>query len=170
MKRYGSVLIGLAVFLSCIGCHQRPVPAERAGKKVADQLLALYTPMRRLSYQDACGGDGGLTICVDRISVTDAATLVEARIKNGTGFSYSLGGTGSGKAVLAGSDGGKVGWEGGTPERHLDPGESLLHFKMDGRLAGEPVLLTIQGIEKPPMLEPPYSTGKMISISVRLGG
>lgn len=170
MRRYGTVLLGIAGFLTCVGCHQRPVPTERSVKKVADQVLAVYTPLRRLSYRDTCAGDGEFSVCVDRISVTDTATLVEARVKNGTPFSYSIGGAGCVNAVLTGSDGGKVTWEDGKPPRHLDPGESHLRFKMDGRLAGEPVLLTIQGIEKPPMLEPPYRTGKTAAISVRLDG
>jgi hypothetical protein len=166
MKRLVSVFMAVALLFA--GCHKEPVVNNKAGKKVADQLLNSYSPVRRLTYRDACGGDGALTVCVERISISDSATLVEVRVRNGNRFSYVLGGPG-GRVFLADADGETIAGD-RVSERQLEPGEVPMLFRMSGRLRGEPVLLTLQGIERPPMLEPPYQAGKRASLEVRLAG
>jgi hypothetical protein len=130
------------------GCTSKPGEPVMTGKKVTDQLLATYAPLRRLTYRDACGSEGTLTVCVDRITISDTATLVETRIRNSSKSPYFRGYASGATAVLtnaADETGSLIGGNaGGNPQT----GEMKVQFRMEGHFRGEPAALAVNGSGK----------------------
>lgn len=169
-----TIAIFLAVMTSVIaaGCMEKSGPAqtERMGKKVADRRLNVYSSVRRLSYRDACGRNGPITICVDGIVISDAATIIETRITNSSPQAYSNGNVPR-VAVLRGMD----------PSERLDaieerpcepvqPGERRLLFRADRHFEGDPMALSVDDIGKPAAGIPPAGLHEGHSLLVKFDG
>ena len=165
MKRIVIKFITGVLVAICSACTTSPQSAEVRPRKVVEQRLAAYTPLRRLTYRDACGSEGPLTICVDRISVSDTATLVETRVKNALSQPYLLEGAKE-SAVLLADDAGMIvesyqawhrEWQG------LE--ERVVHFRLEGHFSGEPAIFTVKNIRR----KSPEHADKGFFIVVRLG-
>ena len=159
------MVLVLVLVTACAACTTPPGTAGERTRKVAEQRLAAYTPIRRLAYRDACGSDGPLTVCVDRISISDSAVLVEARIRNASSQSYLQGNTG-GTSVLLADDTGtmQVGYNGEAVE-FQGVKERVVHFRMEGHFAGEPAIFTMNTIRKKGAAQ----ADQAMSIMARLG-
>jgi hypothetical protein len=127
------------------GCTPRPQGKGATPRKVGDQLLAVYTPLRRLSYRNACGSSRDITICVDRISISDSVTLVETRLSNASRSGFSLTTTDE-AAILVNQAGERVVGE-SRDGKYLRPGDTTMRFRLEGHLAGEPAALTVNAGE-----------------------
>lgn len=58
-------VITLILAAQGVGCSARLSGEAPATKKISEQHLSAYTPLRRLTYQNACGGNGPLSVCAD---------------------------------------------------------------------------------------------------------
>lgn len=165
MKRLTKIAVITVLVTACAACTTQPGTTGDRTKKVAEQRLAAYTPIRRLAYRDACGSDGPLTVCVDRISISDSAVLVEARIRNASPQPY-LQGNRSGASVLLADETGMtlVGYNGEAME-FQGVKEKGVHFRMEGHFAGEPAIFMVNDIRKKGAAQ----ADQAMSIMARLG-
>lgn len=164
----------LAAFIACIvmvtaaGCTGKSGDSGVTGKKVADQRLAVYNSIRRLLYRDACGSAGPITICVDKIVISDTATVVETRVRNSSAQAY-LDDNAGGAGVLraAGTDEALQ----LHPERagqSVGPGESRLVFRVEDKFQGNPAVLAINKVVGIYAEGMPEQSNGGLSILVRL--
>lgn len=169
-----TIAIFLAVMISVIvaGCVEKSGPAqtERTGKKVVDQRLNVYSSIRRLSYRDACGRNGPITICVDGIVISDTATVIETRITNSSPQTYSNGNVPR-VAVLRGVEPGErldaiEQW----PCEPVQPGERRLLFRADRHFEGDPMALSIDDIGTLATGIPPAGLHEGHSLLVKFDG
>lgn len=130
------------------GCTTKTDEAGAATKKVADQRLATYNAIRRLTYKNACGSEGALSICVERILTSETATVVEAKVKNTSSYSYLNGGT-STATILLRSDANETLRCVGDKTFSLKSGETDIKFQMQGQLKGEPTVFIMSDISHP---------------------
>jgi len=125
------------------GCTTKTNEAGAATRKAADQRLATYNVIRRLTYKDACASEGPLSVCVERILTSENATVVEAKLKN---RSSDLREASSAAIIMLKSDGGETfKWVGGKP-LPLKQGETHVRFEMQGHLKGEPTSFVMSDI------------------------
>jgi hypothetical protein len=159
MKKVIAVCMAAAIAAPGAGCTAKPGDTVEATRKVSDQLLATYIPLRRLSYRNACGSEGVVTICVERISISDDTTLVEARIINASQSRYPLGNGSDDALILANDAGERLVWGSGKPGEYVKPGVVDMRFRMAGHFTGEPASLTMNAA----------GAGRGRAIMVRLG-
>jgi len=136
------------VAATCVACTAESRKAGGHPQKVSDQQLVAYTPIRRLAYRDACAGNGPLTFCVERITLSDRGAAVEGRITNSSPRTYLLGGKLAAESLLADATGRSV--LAGSADLTELPGwhERMVHLRMEGNFSGEPALLIASATEK----------------------
>lgn len=153
-----SIMHLLVVMLATsAGCSEQTSAREGGGKKVSEQILVNYTPLRRISYRDTCGESRLLRVCVERITLSETAALLELRVTNRSAVPYLPGKSGEQPSVqLASSSGallsGTIAHLGTVPSA----GEKYLYCSIDGQMSGE--LKTVSWMEasagQQPMNEP----------------
>lgn len=148
MERIVAIFITAVLTASCAACTTKPKDVGIRPRKVADQRLAAYTPIRRLTYRDVCGSEGQLSICVDRISMSDSATLVEARIRNTSPQSYVQENMKKASVLLADDAGMTLVWDNWENMEYLGLQERVVHFRMEGHFSGEPTILMVNNIRR----------------------
>lgn len=148
MGRITVIFIALCLTMLCVACTTKPGGAGDTPKKVADQRLATYTPIRRLTYRNACGSEGPLTICVDRITLSESAALVEARIRNSSSERYVQGAAKEASVLLADNSGMTLAWSKVGPMEYPGTEEMVVHFRMEGHFSGEPYAVVLNSIRK----------------------
>lgn len=165
MNRFLTIIA--SAVLVALGAACTPPPGGTGGgeKRVMEQRLAAYTPIRRLTYRDACGSDGPLTICVERISIADSAALVEARISNASPQPYLQESPPGARALLADDAGMNLEWSNGVAMEYHGRKETIVHFRMEGHCAGNPARFMVNNIRMKGAAE----TNPGISLMVRLG-
>lgn len=165
MERIAAIFIAAVLAASCAACTTKPGDAGIRTRKVADQRLAAYTPIRRLTYRNACGSDGALTICVDRINMSDTATLVEARVRNASPLLYLQGNMKEASVLLADDAGMTLVWGNGESMEYQGLEERVVHFRMEGHFSGEPTIFMLNNIRR----KSPEHADRGFSIVARLG-
>jgi hypothetical protein len=148
MRKIVALLLVVALSIVCVACTTTPGGVGAQDRKVGDQRLTTYTPMRRLTYRNACGSEGALTVCIDRIIMSDSAVVVEARIKNGTPEKYVLNATDGASVLLADKAGRTLNWDGGNSTEYPGLKEKIVRFRMEGHFGEEPYAVMINGIKK----------------------
>lgn len=167
MNRIAASFLAAIVFMASAGCTGKPEGVGTPGKKIADQRLATYSPIRRLTYRDACGSEGPITVCVDRIVVSDAATVIEARIRNASFHASPQ--AFAPKATLRGERPGEaLDLREGKPGAALEPGERKAVFMADGHFEGNPVAITLSDFARPEGSEKLEPSHDSLSIVVQL--
>jgi hypothetical protein len=148
MGKLNPILLAAVLTAICAACTTDPGDTRVGARKVADQRLATYTPLRRVTYRDACGSGGPLTVSVDRVIISDHAALVEARIKNSSSQPYLLGNSSGAAALLANDTGMTLAWNGGAAAEIPGLAETRHHFRMDGHFSGEPASFLVHARRK----------------------
>ena len=137
MIRIISSTMALMLTALLAGCNGKPTEDAPAVRFVSVQRLATYSPLKRLTYRNVCRDAGTLTFCVERISLSDTAAVVELRIINRSGELYRPEKERTPVLLLSSSDGtfmqGRV--DSLAPIAAL--GEKYLYCRVDGRLSGE---------------------------------
>jgi hypothetical protein len=148
MERIAVFIMAVVLAASCTACTTTPGDTGTRAGKVADQRLAAYTPIRRLTYRDVCGSEGPLTICVDRITLSDDAALVEARVRNASPQPYVQGDMKEASVILEDDTGMTLVWDnvGGTEYQGLE--ERVVRFRMEGHFSGEPAIIMVNNIRR----------------------
>lgn len=148
MEWIARIAMVAVVAATCVACTAESREAGGRPQKVSDQQLVAYTPIRRLAYRDACAGNGPLTFCVERITLSDRGAAVEGRITNSSPRTYLLGGQKETELLLADATGRSV--LAGRAELTELPGwhERVVHLRMEGVFSGEPALLIASATEK----------------------
>lgn len=140
-------LVSALLVVSLGGCSVKSKEAEAVNKKVADQHLVTYNPVRRLIYRNACATEGPITVCVEKIIVSETGTFVETSMKNSSKNTYSFGNGSRASAFLTNEGGEKLEWAKDGSGTYLEPGEkAAVLFRMGGHLKGEPATFLLSGI------------------------
>lgn len=166
MKRIFVIASVVVLTGVCAACTTTPGDGGVKVGKIADQRLAAYTPIRRVTYRDVCSSEGPLTVCIDRISMSETSTLVEARIRNASPQPYLQGNMKEASVLLADDTGRSLIWENREPMEYQGLEERIVHFKMAGHFSGEPSILMMNNIKR----KSPRDKGREFSIVARLGG
>ena len=148
MERISAMFMAICLTVLCPGCTAKPGDAGVKSRKVADQRLATYTPIRRLSYRNACGGEGPLTLCVERVTLSDSAALVEIRIRNMSQETYVQGTAGAASVFLADEAGIRLAWSSADLLEYPGQEERIVRFRMEGNLGGEPHAVMLNNIRR----------------------
>jgi len=164
MDRLVTILIAAVLAASCAACTTKAGETGIGARKVADQRLATYTPIRRLTYRNVCGSEGPLTICVDRINMSDTATLIEAKIRNSSPQPYLQAGMKEASVLLTDDTGMTLVWDNGESMEYRGLEERVAHFRMEGHFRGEPAILKVNNIRR----KSPEHADQEFSIMVRL--
>jgi hypothetical protein len=146
-----------------VGCTTKSDEAGVTTKKVAEQRLVTYDTIRRLIYKDACGSEGPLSICVERILISGTATVVEAKIKNVSSYSYLNGGVSTAMILLKSDSNEKISCVNDKP-LSLKSGETNIKFQMQGHFKGEPIVFVMSDF----VSLSPLRSNKNLSILVNL--
>lgn len=138
-----TMVLMLTALLS--GCNGKPTEDAPAVRLVSVQRLATYSPLKRLTYHNVCRDAGTLTFCVERISQSESAVVVELRIINRSGVVHQ---PEKGSAIslrLSNSNGSFL--EGLLEELVPIPafGEKYLYCRLDGRLNGDLAAVILEG-------------------------
>lgn len=142
------MFMALCLTILCAACTTKPGGAGDVPRKVADQRLATYTPIRRVTYRNACGSNGPLTVCVDRITLSAAAAVVEARIRNSSPERYVQGAAREASVSLADNTGKTLAWSNGGPMEYPGLEERFVRFRMEGDFSGEPHRVLVNRIRE----------------------
>lgn len=164
MVRIATIFMAAVLATSCTACTIEPRKTEIRHKKVAGQRLTAYTPVRRLIYSDVCGSEGPLTLCVNRLTLSDQAALVEARIKNTSSQPYVMGIMKEAAVLLADDTGMTLVWDKGEDMEFNALEERAVNFRMEGHFGGEPAIFMVDNIRK----KSPEQANLGFSIMVRL--
>lgn len=159
------MLMAVVLVATCTACTTTPGNAEVRSNKVSEQRLAAYAPIRRLTYRDACGSEGALTVCVDRISISDSATLVEARIKNASRQPCFLEDTKAASVLLADGSGMTREWDNAGGMELKAGEERVARFRFEGRFSGEPAIFMVNNVRTKSVNQ----AGRGLSVVARLG-
>ena len=148
MNNIATILAGVVLITLCAACT---APSGENGVrtgKIADQRLATYTPVRRLTYRNACGSEGPLTVCVDRITLSDTAALVEARITNRSAEGYVQSVVQGAAVMLTDNCGRTLAWSDGDIQEYPGSHEKAGRFRMEGHFSGDPYSVMVGNIRK----------------------
>lgn len=139
-------MIILILAAQAFGCSSKPAGNDPATVKVSEQRLSTYTPLRRLSYRNACGSNGPITLCVERITISENAALLEMRIHNSSERPYVLG-NGSPPSLLLTNSGGSA-LKGQIEKLEQIPASAAKHLccKLDGNITGKLKELNMEDI------------------------
>lgn len=144
MNRVISSTMVLMLTTLLAGCNGKPKGDVPAARFVSEQRLATYSPLRRLTYRNVCRNAGALTFCVERISQSETAAVVELRISNRSGAPFRPENESIPYLLLSGSSGSFL----QGPVENLGPipafGEQYLYCRVDGHLSGEPTALALE--------------------------
>jgi len=165
MKRRAAIFTAAVLAASCAACKTESGDAGGRPGKVADQRLATYSPIRRLTYRDVCGSEGPLTLCVDRVILSDNATLVEARVTNVSSQPYVSGNVEEATVLLANDTGMALVSNKGESMEFQGMQERAVRFKMEGPFGGEPATFIVNNIRR----KSQQRTDPGFSVTVRLG-
>jgi hypothetical protein len=165
MERITAKFMAAVLAASCFACTTNSGDAGISSRKVADQRLAAYSPIRRLTYLNACGSEGPLTVCVDRITLSDSAALVEARIRNTSPQVYIQENMNEASVILADDAGKSLAWDNKESREYQGAEEKVLRFRMEGHFSGEPTILMMNNIRRKNLGRPDQG----VSIAARLG-
>jgi hypothetical protein len=166
MKKIATALLSVILITLSAACSP---PAGGNGVrtgKISDQRLGVYTPIRRLTYRNACGSEWPLTVCVDRITLSDTTALVEARIKNAAPESYVQNATDDELVILADKNGRTLGWNSGKSTEYPGMKEKGVSFRMEGHFSGEPYAVMLNSIRRKTV----GHTDQSLSVVAMLGG
>lgn len=148
MKKISTALLAVVLTTLCAACTSSPVDGGVRSGKIGDQRLGAYTQIRRLTYRNACGSEGALTVCVDRITLSDSAALVEARIRNAAPNGYVQSAKDGTSVMLADKSGRTLAWDGGNSAEFPGMKEKSVSFRMEGHFSEEPYAVMVNSIRK----------------------
>jgi len=140
--------IVLVMTMLCAACTTKPDAVGSTPKKVADQRLAAYTAIRRMSYRNACGSEGPLTICVDRITLSEGAALVDARVSNVSPERYLQGTAREGSVWLVDKNGKKLAVGNGETVGYPGDEEIAARFRLERYFKEEPHAVVLNRVRK----------------------
>lgn len=155
MNRIMESIMVLMLIATVAGCNYKPAGHDPVLQKVSEQRLATYNPLRRLTYRNACRNAGALTVCVERISQSETAALVELRITNRSDAAYQPENDSAPSLHLSSSSGSFLQGSLENPSPIPAFGEKYLYCKLDGMLSGE---------LKAVVLEDAFSPEKIVDI------
>lgn len=148
MNKIATALLAVVMTALCAACTAPPGDGGVRTGKISDQQLGAYTPIHRLTYRNACGSEGPLTVCVDRITLSDSAVLVEARIKNASPDTYVQSATQGVSVMLADNNGRTLARDGGNSTEYPGLKEKAVSFRMEGHFSGEPYAFMVNSFMK----------------------
>jgi len=143
MKKIAKVLFAVVLTTLCAACTSSQGDNGVRNGKIGDQRLGAYTQIRRLTYRNACGSEGPLTVCVDRITLSDSAALVEARINNVATEKYVQSPTEEASVLLADKSGRTLAWDGNIITEYPGMTEKAVSFRMEGHFSEEPYAIMV---------------------------
>ncbi|MDD2853374.1 MAG: hypothetical protein PHY09_15930 [Desulfuromonadaceae bacterium] len=148
MNKISTVLLVAVLTMLCAACTSPAGDGGVRSGKIGDQRLGAYTQIRRLTYRNVCGSGGPLTVCVDRITLSDSAVLVEARIKNAAPERYVQSAKEGTSILLADKSGRTLAWDGGYSMEYPGMKEKSVSFRMEGHFSEEPHAVMVNRIRK----------------------
>ena len=163
MNGIKSRIVVVLLIAALTGCSDVPDPMM---KNVSEQLLVTYSPVRRLTYRNACGENGPIRICVERITTSDAAVLLELRINNRLTTTYQSLNASEPEILLASGNGAFL--TGKLPLLQPIPasGEMNLYCRLDGQLSGELKMLVVDNVAAGSLAQKNHN----FKIAIDLGG
>lgn len=159
-------VILLILVVQGFGCSAESTGNTQAIKKVSEQQLSTYTTLRRISYRNTCGSEGLISVCVERITISDNAAMLEMRIINSSPESYVPGRDNPPSLLLTSSGGNVLKGRVVNLEQIPSSGEKYFYCKLDGNITGNPKELIIATILSEPLANERFYN----KITVALGG